>query len=792
MKQGKKIFKTITAILTVALLATIGASILFKDNVKADSAEGEGWSYEDGTLTITSSSAFPEGVGREGYGFFSYRNSITDIYVDSSVTEIPRTAFATYKKLESLELPGVEIIHELAFIDCTSLESVSLGQEGVVLEANAFQGCSALKTISWEKIAVIGDTAFYKCSSLESVDLSNCQVLGSDAFNSCEGITRVELGNRTDIPPYAFSGCSSLTVIDLSKVEILGEGAFEGCSSLRSVTLGKNLTSIPARAFCYSGLTNIDLSSVEFLNEFCFGNCYDLVTVTLNSKIDTIPNRAFSECDSLEEINLSSVKYISSQAFYCCYSLSDLNLRNVLRINDNAFYYCSGLSEVKLESATVIDSYAFYYTNVSAITINAQSLSFLANDAFLNAPVATVNIIGSKSQMEQHQNVDLWYFNDATINYSAFDVFFQGEGYDYYAEIWGVNNGDTVDMPEDPEKEGLTFIGWYMDPDCKVLFDPNTPITQDLTLYPGWMKSNSGNEIFKGHSLSLEGDIGVKFYVILPSGTSSNAYMEFSVQGISGQQKVSLKNALTVTMNNVTYKVFKCGVPAKNMTSVIHAELKDNNTILATNEYTVKEYAKYIIEHQDLYDGVLIQLVKDMVNYGSAAQTYFAHKAGKTVDEDKLANSILEPNDRGTRYFNISYCYDPDRQCNLPEGLEFSAVSLSLKSNTILKMYFTDAYNRKVTYYLDGVELEQQDSDGRTLIQITGIPVHMIREDFVVTVKVEGDDTEYSVTYGPAYYIYDIIFMDNDSIEDLKNVMRHLYLYSGSADGYTGNYYYDY
>ena len=76
--------------------------------------------------------------------------------------------------------------------------------------------------------------------------------------------------------------------------------------------------------------------------------------------------------------------------------------------------------------------------------------------------------------------------------------------------------------------------------------------------------------------------------------------------------------------------------------------------------------------------------------------------------------------------------------------------------------------------------------------QIKDIPVHMSRKDFLGTVKVEGDDTEYSVTYGPAYYIYDIIFMDDESIEDLKEVMRHLYLYSGSADGYTGNYYYDY
>ena len=50
-----------------------------------------------------------------------------------------------------------------------------------------------------------------------------------------------------------------------------------------------------------------------------------------------------------------------------------------------------------------------------------------------------------------------------------------------------VQSGNT-DIPPatNEEKEGLDFIGWSLDENGEKLFDFNTPITSDITLYPIW------------------------------------------------------------------------------------------------------------------------------------------------------------------------------------------------------------------------------------------------------------------------------------------------------------------
>ena len=49
-----------------------------------------------------------------------------------------------------------------------------------------------------------------------------------------------------------------------------------------------------------------------------------------------------------------------------------------------------------------------------------------------------------------------------------------------------VVDGETVVLPQDPTKEGLTFAGWCVDPNCITAFDSTTPITEDTTLYAKW------------------------------------------------------------------------------------------------------------------------------------------------------------------------------------------------------------------------------------------------------------------------------------------------------------------
>lgn len=49
-----------------------------------------------------------------------------------------------------------------------------------------------------------------------------------------------------------------------------------------------------------------------------------------------------------------------------------------------------------------------------------------------------------------------------------------------------VKNGFTATKPEDPEREGYGFTGWYTDKDCTTPYDFATPVTGNLVLFAGW------------------------------------------------------------------------------------------------------------------------------------------------------------------------------------------------------------------------------------------------------------------------------------------------------------------
>ncbi|UVE96452.1 InlB B-repeat-containing protein [Dietzia sp. B32] len=40
--------------------------------------------------------------------------------------------------------------------------------------------------------------------------------------------------------------------------------------------------------------------------------------------------------------------------------------------------------------------------------------------------------------------------------------------------------------PAAPERTGYTFTGWYTSPDGGEPLDPETPLTEDLTVHAGW------------------------------------------------------------------------------------------------------------------------------------------------------------------------------------------------------------------------------------------------------------------------------------------------------------------
>ena len=59
-----------------------------------------------------------------------------------------------------------------------------------------------------------------------------------------------------------------------------------------------------------------------------------------------------------------------------------------------------------------------------------------------------------------------------------------------------------ITEPSNPTREGYTFTGWYTDLNCSNLYDFNSQVTSDFTLYAGWNKVCKITRILNGGSLT--------------------------------------------------------------------------------------------------------------------------------------------------------------------------------------------------------------------------------------------------------------------------------------------------
>lgn len=58
-------------------------------------------------------------------------------------------------------------------------------------------------------------------------------------------------------------------------------------------------------------------------------------------------------------------------------------------------------------------------------------------------------------------------------------------------EVIDVNKGDEADEPEAPERSGYTFYAWYIDEECTMEYDFETPVNADTTIYACWKQDGA-------------------------------------------------------------------------------------------------------------------------------------------------------------------------------------------------------------------------------------------------------------------------------------------------------------
>lgn len=75
-----------------------------------------------------------------------------------------------------------------------------------------------------------------------------------------------------------------------------------------------------------------------------------------------------------------------------------------------------------------------------------------------------------------------------------------------------VEEGQPASRPQDPERNGYEFKGWYLEEDASTLYEFGTPVTRDLDLYAGWEEALVEQTlVVEAEYTDLEGIKGIGF-----------------------------------------------------------------------------------------------------------------------------------------------------------------------------------------------------------------------------------------------------------------------------------------
>ena len=272
----------------------------------------------------------------------------------------------------------VTTIGDGAFMDCTSLTTITLPYFIARIGNSAFENCTALATFTTmdgadsktAALRTIGDRAFFGNTSLNNVDV-----------NTTKGVNTIGVS--------AFENCGQLATINLSGVTRFVEGVFRNAKALKSVTMSANASIYVGQEAFRNCVTLSDITArIAAVEDGAFRNCISLRAITfVSSGIEYIGSNAFNGCVLIQKVSIpSSVVAIGDSAFDGCRGITSLTFESdetLQTIGYSAFGGCSLLTRVILPSSLVeLNASAFYGCSDLTYVEFGENIQTVGEDAF--------------------------------------------------------------------------------------------------------------------------------------------------------------------------------------------------------------------------------------------------------------------------------------------------------------------------------------------------------------------------------------------------------------------------
>ena len=270
----------------------------------------------------------------------------------------------------------------------------------------------------------------------------------------------------------------------------------------------------------------------------------------------------------------------------------------------------------------------------------------------------------------------------------------------------------------------------------------------------------------EGWSLTLGGDLTVNFKMRIHPDIQNTAQVVLTV----AEKSICYTVSEHTPDDNGVY-LFSVPVAAAQMADDITVQIVNGNDACTPRTYRVVDYARYVLANESMSS--LHKLVKEMLSYGAAAQTYFGYNT------QHLANTgIVQTGEQ-----EIPAQIEQSMSINdSVQDLDFYSASLVFRSKNAVRFYLSGDVSG-CSFTANGLPVSGVEKDGKYCIEIAEILPQDLDKQIELTATDENGNT-LIVVYSPMDYI---LRMNRKGTENLKVLLKALYNYHLAAKSYLQN-----